>query len=769
MGEALTPKTISIPAELPREQPPKNLVHVALAIVLRQFWIILSCLLLFTAGGVSYLYLIRPTYTASTTMMIDSRQGGIQQKSVLGDASPTDNGWIDSQIGILALERPSIGQSVSQQLRLGADREILGPKGALGDALIESVSNFLNRKDAELRENQSEAQIAQGVANAIAGGLEIRRVGFSYLVGVSFSAHNQEQAVRIANAAADAFVAAEMKAKYDALGQASSWLQERYQTMREKATAAERAVVDFKTKNNIVTAGGKLINDQQLSEINDRIGAARARTADEQSRLDQIETVIRDQETRGIFDSTVPDALLNPIVTKLRGQYLDLLNKEADWSKRFGPNHQAVVNLRNQARDIRASTHEELKRIAEAYRSDLEISKKNEIELKKQLTTTVQQIPNDAQIALHSLESTAQSYRTFYDNFFLNYTESIQQQSSPIPDTRVVSYATWAEKTNPSIPRTLFLSVLGGLVFGFGAAVLRQAMDKALRTSVEVHTAFRLDCLALIPAISTLRRRPARPQQLIAPGSENGRELIENNEHSQILNSSSGALRFMIDAPFSQFAEAIRSLKMAADLRGEKGEAKTIGMTSSITGEGKSTIATAIAALGAQVGSRAILLDCDLRNPALTQALAPHATHGILEVLSDECSLQDALWADMETGLVFLPAVNVSRLANTDQILAGNPMKELFATLRRSFDYIIVDLSPLLPVVDVRATTGLIDFYVFLIEWGQTNSGVVHQALDRSQIIYDSILGFALNKVNMGVIGRYEAEHRHKYYRQLTD
>jgi succinoglycan biosynthesis transport protein ExoP len=164
-----------------------------------------------------------------------------------------------------------------------------------------------------------------------------------------------------------------------------------------------------------------------------------------------------------------------------------------------------------------------------------------------------------------------------------------------------------------------------------------------------------------------------------------------------------------------------------------------------------------------QTGSRAILVDCDLRNPALTRALAPSAASGLLEVLSGERSLDSVVWTDLETGLAFLPAVNVTRLANTDQILAGRPMQQLFEDLRNSYDYIIVDLSPLLPVVDVRATTGLVDFYVFLIEWGETNSDVIHQALARSEIVHKNMLGFALNKVKMSLVGRYEGEHV-KYY-----
>jgi succinoglycan biosynthesis transport protein ExoP len=104
-------------------------------------------------------------------------------------------------------------------------------------------------------------------------------------------------------------------------------------------------------------------------------------------------------------------------------------------------------------------------------------------------------------------------------------------------------------------------------------------------------------------------------------------------------------------------------------------------------------------------------------------------------------------------------------LVNSAQILQGNAIKSLFDdVLRSTYDYIIVDLSPLAPVVDVRATTGLVDSYIFLIEWGQTKVDVVKQALKEADGIHDNLLGVVLNKVDMQVMARYEG-YRSQYYR----
>ena len=97
----------------------------------------------------------------------------------------------------------------------------------------------------------------------------------------------------------------------------------------------------------------------------------------------------------------------------------------------------------------------------------------------------------------------------------------------------------------------------------------------------------------------------------------------------------------------------------------------------------------------------------------------------------------------------------------------------MFERLRASFDYVIVDLSPLAPVVDVRAMTHLVDSFVFVIEWGRTRIGIVEQALSGARGVYENLLGVVLNKVDMDKLGRYEhqrADYYHsRYYAEYGD
>ena len=404
---------------------------------------------------------------------------------MLGD-TPSDNAWLDSQIGRLSLERQKIASSVVTELHLADNLEFFEPpKGLLSDQ-IATVWGLVSGRVPEAEKPKSEAERVWQATGAVAGGLEVKRVGLTYLIAVNSTSNNPTQAVKIANAAAEAYIVSQMTANFEAIGQASEWLQERYRALGKQASDAERDVMDFKRKNNIVTVGPKTVSDQQITEVNSALTAARAHTSEAKTRLSQIEAVIRANELSGTVDATVSDALTNSIIGKLRQQYIDVTNRETDWSARYGQNHLAVVNLRNQKREIRNSILDELRRIAATDRSDYEIAKKNEEEIEKQFAELVAAVPKDAQVTLRGLESSAQNYRTFYDNFFLHYTASVQQQSSPITDTRVIARATWAPKTQPQTIRVLAIAVFGGIAFGAGLGMFREARDRVFRTTNQV-------------------------------------------------------------------------------------------------------------------------------------------------------------------------------------------------------------------------------------------------------------------------------------------
>ena len=267
------------------------------------------------------------------------------------------------------------------------------------------------------------------------------------MIEVSYQSLSPDRAAAIANAVAEGYIEDSLESKYQASRRAATWLQDRMKELRTQASTAERAVADYKAKNNIVDAGGRLLTEQQLAEINSSLTIARAQRAEAQAKLERITNILKaDDNDRKVILSdlaTVTDTMQNPVIVKLRQTYLDYAAKESDWSSKYGPAHLAVVNLRNQMREIRHSITEELRRTAEGYRSDLEIAKAREDANQKSLNDTIA-LSNDtsqAQIVLKDLDSNAQSARALADNFLQLYMVSVQQQSFPITEARVITQA----------------------------------------------------------------------------------------------------------------------------------------------------------------------------------------------------------------------------------------------------------------------------------------------------------------------------------------
>src|SRR5262249_41929408 len=143
--------------------------------------------------------------------------------------------------------------------------------------------------------------------------------------------------------------------------------------------------------NDMVAADGKLVTEQQIAELNSQLTVARQKTAEAKANLDRIDAVIRDVTADSRSSATVADTLNNAIVTQLRTRYLEFLNREAEYSRKYGPNHLAVVNLRDKLRDLRESISEELKRLRESYVSNYEIAKQREQSLDKSFAVVISQ------------------------------------------------------------------------------------------------------------------------------------------------------------------------------------------------------------------------------------------------------------------------------------------------------------------------------------------------------------------------------------------
>jgi polysaccharide biosynthesis transport protein len=200
------------------------------------------------------------------------------------------------------------------------------------------------------------------------------------------------------------------------------------------------------------------------------------------------------------------------------------------------------------------------------------------------------------------LESAAQTSKALHDNFLQRYMEGVQQQSFPITEARLVGTADAPlGKSYPKTSLVLLLALAGGTMVSFGIGALREAFDRVFRSSEQVEEELQLHCLAMLPLIKTKTLAAANATNL------NATATAPAPSASQLLMRRQAMSDLVLDQPFSNFSEALRTVKVTSDLSGILKAKKAMGIISTLPGEGKSTISANYAQLIAHGGSRALL------------------------------------------------------------------------------------------------------------------------------------------------------------------
>jgi polysaccharide biosynthesis transport protein len=711
--------------------------------------------------GVAYVVTAVPLYTATTDLLIDSQKDKSDVAASIAELT-FDTGAIDSQVEVLKSEK--IALSVISTLKLTTDPEFMGARGTLfgrAFAIIRSAFNVSGwfatqeKSDAEEQNELQRAAVGQLKAN-----VDVHRVLHTYVLAIEYTSPNPEKAAAIANAFAEAYLTDQLDAKYDATRRASGWMLARVAELKSNSLASDLAVQKFKSDKGLImvsgtdsgpTSGGggsKLVSDQQITELNTQMVLAHSDTARAEARYNQISEMLKSGQT----DGAVTDSLGSNVITELRQKYLSTSKTEAELESKLGSAHLQVVNLRREMAEYQRQILEELGRIAQSYKSEGEVARAKEDSLRNSMSALVSLSAgtNQTMVQLRELEREAETYRTLYQTFLQRYQETIQQQSFPITEARVITAA--SRPSAPTYPKRsiiLTLSLVLGALAGAGVGGLREYRDRVFRVASQVRDELGLEFLGML---STVER------------TVNRNKLNADPRTVRQLAVRDSLQRYTIDHPLSSFSETLRSIKVAADLALAERKPKIIGIVSVLPGEGKSTVSKNFASLLAHLGAKTLLVDGDLRNPGLSRAVAPYAEIGVLEAMRQERPFRDCLMLEPDSGLFVLPTVVKKRVHHTSVILSSLEMRTLLNEAGKYFDYIVVDLPPLGPVVDVRAAASMFDGFVFVVEWGRTARSMVRTILAADEAIYDKCLGVVFNKVQMKKIKLYEGYGSKDYY-----
>jgi succinoglycan biosynthesis transport protein ExoP len=750
-----------------------------LAILARHARLIALTVALFVALGVAYLVFATSVYTSMTQILLDENLSRYAEET---EPSPQNSQQADMRISsaVEILKSGRMALRVVDDLNLADNQIILNPPQspvAVARGWLKSLTSLASTSPEPSPEALRNGR-RQKAAALLQQGLGVERVARSSVVAVSFRSSDPQLAAAITKKYADAYLEDQLNANFDATEQATIWLQERLTDLQARAQTAALDVERFRNENGLTSARGELMSEQQLSDLNSQLIVAQADTASASARYNQFRAIIEQGADKAVDNATVPTQQTdNTVIQDLRGRYLSVVKREQEIAQNFGEDHPQAAALRTERDDLTRQIYQELQQLTASYRNEYEVARSREDSLRESIEKVAgnNAVANRSLVRLRELEQKATALKVLSDSYLSRYEQASQQQSFPIAKARVISDAgVPVSPSSPSRTMVIGLSLVLGLMAGGALTFVQEMRERFFRVESDVRSVLGLKPLGYLPLVGGARKR--RPKTIGAKAVK-ADDIVADEEDVIPLERIT---RIVLDAPRSAFAETLRNAKLASDVILQGYESRVIGVVSALPGEGKSTVATNFAALLAASGKKTLLIDADLRKPSLSSMLKPNPQSGLVEAILGDVPLNQAIKIDRQTKLAVLPIAirsDVGQLHHTNELVSSPGMKRLIEEVRKSFDYVIVDLAPLGPVVDAKAFEPLADGFIFVVEWGRTPSPLVRDLLAAESRIEAKVLGVVLNKTDMTALPRYSdfgaaEKYRHhfeEYYTESTD
>ena len=238
---------------------------------------------------------------------------------------------------------------------------------------------------------------------------------------------------------------------------------------------------------------------------------------------------------------------------------------------------------------------------------------------------------------------------------------------------------------------------------------------------------------------------------------------IESAEDQASLQTGEYAL----NAPYSRFAETLRNIWALINFAQQKSGAKVICVISSVPGEGKTTVATNLAAVARHSATRVLVIDADLHRRSLTENIAPDAQVGLKEALLEPKALSKYVIRNERLNLDVLPCPVLDRIPNAAQLLGTTEMEQLVDMAREAYELVIIEAPPMTAVVDYKMIARHCDSFVVVVEWGKTSQRVVFECLNDASAFLDRVVCIVLNKADPSAlqsIEHYKGDRFRDYY-----
>ncbi len=614
---------------------------------LRWLTVLLPVLLCLGAAA-AWTQLNPPQYAASTQILIDPRglqvvKDGLTPPDQASDASLL---LVDSQLRVLTSD-DVLGRAVDR-FDLALDPEFQGRETLIG-AIKGMVARLTGRTEPPAEPRLTALRILRDRVGA-------RRLERSFVVELGVTSEDREKAARLARGIAETYLARDAATRSETTRRAGEAIEGRLAELRQALKRAEDKAQGFRAKHNIVGTRSQLVSEQQLTQLSDQLGAARAKALDAGARMRQVEGVL----TNGRFDS-VNEIVQNPTITALRGQLAGVERLRADAEETLGKRHPSYMAAVVQEKALRTAIEAEIRRIAAASRNDFEAAQASA----RVLASTLERRKADALkvgddfVQLRELERQVEASRAVYEAFLVRARELQEQQRLDTSASRIISPASPPEKRiGPPTPVVFVAALVAGLGLGLVGGLGLELLAGRVRSRrrLEGHLGRTgLDALPRAP------RKVARPASLRADfGSARG------------------------DGPYEVALARLRHRLAAAEPGARLGANPLVVLvTAGDDRTGKSVLARSLALSAVADRERVILVDADPKG-LLTRDLGAAAPRDLAGLLRSRAPLGEAL-VSLPSGLRVLP-----RPSDLPRDLAGTLADAL---LRSDADLVMVDLG----------------------------------------------------------------------------
>lgn len=698
-----------------------------------------------TIGGTVLLAMIAignltPRYTADSLLVVaipDSR-GSVSGSN--SDPGPgRDEPMLRTQVEIL--RSAALALQVVRSLGLVADPEFnqaLRPPGFLGQAWSTMAGwqsylaglpglGWLETKPAANDvENHPVAGTSgtmmeeQRVMGEVLHHLSVENDGKSFALRVSFESVEPAKAAKILNEFTNTYLKNQVDAKFEAATTAAKWLERKLIDLRQKQLDAERAVQEFRERSviNEVGVGSEAapLSSIEIVNLSHDLTEASAARAHAESEL---------REARSLSESgggsvTSTSSPLAAGTLNLRTQLHALQERQADLKTKYGDKHPAVVAVAADIAQTQAAIDKEIGRVNAALSTQVRIEKSREdaIRASMQSLQTEYQQSNRSAIELRQLENEATAARTVLQTFLTESFKTSAQVEVQQADARILAPAEPPQFPSAPNKRVLIgIAIMAGTVLALVAVIVAESFENGLRNSDEVEALFGLPVLGMIP-----------------------------NHRAKL---GSRQTRHMLHDPRSVFAESVRAVGTVINVTegAPHKSARVILVTSALPREGKTTLAISLARIMTHAGERLLIIDCDLRRPAVPKHFDVSARPGLTEVLDGTNAVGEVIQVDISTGVHVLTVGGGAEEFQTDFFRPGC-FDRLMDGVRDRYDVIILDCPPVGVVNDSLLLAKMSDAVVLAVQWGVTPRALVRSALGKLKTAKVQPLGIVFTRVN---------------------